>query len=235
MERKVVGLSGLRGNFGSGSSGLTEQKRSARPGEISGFRRNAEAILIRHLDGGVRFFRQLSQPFSADYAEALNNADAPGVLKGRQEGERRGLRFSQRRARTKVVTRGRKEREGGREVAGRAGDFARRVIVKLSSIYFTNLHITSAASWLPRKGGYRMGGRVGVATRNECPRRRTYVRKYMQEKVGGGGTAGGSLCVLLPSRKGLQETTDFVAPATSDVRRSGAANTDGDLWPDRAN
>jgi len=44
--------------------------------------------------GGVRFFRQLSQPFSADYTEALNNADAPGVLKGRQEGERRGLRFS---------------------------------------------------------------------------------------------------------------------------------------------
>lgn len=30
-------------------------------------------------------------------------------------------------------------------IAGRAGDFARRVIVKLSSIYFTNLHTTSAA------------------------------------------------------------------------------------------
>lgn len=53
---------------------------------------------------------------------------------------------------TEVVTRGGKEgreREGERRVvgggiAGRAGDFARRVIVKLSSIYFTNLHITSA-------------------------------------------------------------------------------------------
>lgn len=48
---------------------------------------------------------------------------------------------------TKVVTRGGKERGGGGRgwgIAGRAGDFARRVIVKLSSIYFTNLHITSA-------------------------------------------------------------------------------------------
>jgi len=50
---------------------------------------------------------------------------------------------------TEAVTRGDKEREGvavggGGSSAGRAGDFARRVIVKLSSIYFTNLHITSA-------------------------------------------------------------------------------------------
>lgn len=57
----------------------------------------------------------------------------------------------------------------------------------------------------------------------------TYVRKYMHEEKGG-GEAGERLCVLLPSRKGLQETTDFVAPATSDVRRPHeVVNTDGDL------
>lgn len=67
--------------------------------------------------------------------------------------------------------------------------------------------------------------------RDECPRRRTYVRKYMhvenREKEEVGRREG--LCVLLPSKKGLQETTDFVAPATSDVRRPHEVNTDGDL------
>lgn len=67
---------------------------------------------------------------------------------------------------------------------------------------------------------------------------RTYVRKYMHGENGveegerrrGKGIAGGRLCVLLPSRKGLLETTDFVAPATSDVRRPHeVVNTDGDL------
>lgn len=59
----------------------------------------------------------------------------------------------------------------------------------------------------------------------------TYVRKYMHEENGERGEkAGGQLCVLLPSRKGLQETTDFVAPATSDVRRPHeVVNTDGYL------
>lgn len=60
-----------------------------------------------------------------------------------------------------MVTRGGKEgREREREewvvgggVAGRAGDFARRVIVKLSSIYFTNLHITSAVVAASQKEG----------------------------------------------------------------------------------
>lgn len=64
--------------------------------------------------GGARFFRQLSQPFSTDYAEALNNADAPGVLKGRQEGGR-NLRFlvGVEASETEVVTRGGKDEEGG--------------------------------------------------------------------------------------------------------------------------
>lgn len=70
-------------------------------------------------DGGARFFRQLSQPFSADYAEALNNADAPGVLKGRQEGGR-GLRFlvGVEASETEVVTRGGVRMEGWRRVVG---------------------------------------------------------------------------------------------------------------------
>lgn len=61
---------------------------------------------------------------------------------------------------------------------------------------------------------------------------RMYVRKYMhgERTVEGGGRQEGGLYVLLPSRKGLQETTDFVAPATSDVRRPyEVVNTDGDL------
>lgn len=60
---------------------------------------------------------------------------------------------------------------------------------------------------------------------------RMYVRKYMHgENERGGGRQEGGLYVLLPSRKGLQETTDFVAPATSDVRRPHeVVNTDGDL------
>lgn len=119
-------------------------------------------------------------------------------------------------------------------VAGRAGDFARRVIVKLSSIYFTNLHITSAVVAASQRRVQKRGCAGGWVQRDECPRRRTYVRKYMHEengeRWGGRGEAGEWLCVLLPSRKGLQETTDFVAPATSDVRRPHeVVNTDGDL------
>lgn len=76
-----------------------------------------------------------------------------------------------------------------------------------------------------------MGGRGGRVQRDECPRRRMYVCKYMHGENGrGGGRQEGGLYVLLPSRKGLQETTDFVAPATSDVRRPHeVVNTDGDL------
>jgi len=124
------------------------------------------------------FFRQLSQPFSADYAEALNNADAPGVLKGRQEG-RRGLRFlvGVEASETEVVTRGGKDggvggSRGG--VAGRTGDFARRVIVKLSSIYFTNLHITSAVvAASQRRVQKRADGGMGATRRVSSA---TYVR-----------------------------------------------------------
>lgn len=69
--------------------------------------------------GGVRFFRQLSQPFSADYAEALNNADAPGVLKGWQEGVRGSpLLVGVEASETEVVTRGGKEEGGLWAVAG---------------------------------------------------------------------------------------------------------------------
>lgn len=108
-----------------------------------------------------------------------------------------GLRFSWvwKASETEVVTRGGKEgrkRERGREreewmvgggVAGRAGDFARRVIVKLSSIYFTNLHITSAVAASQRRVRNGWMERTG-ATRDECPRRRTYVRKYMHVENG---------------------------------------------------
>lgn len=117
-------------------------------------------------------------------------------------------------------------------VAGRAGDFARRVIVKLSSIYFTNLHITSAVVAASQRRVQKRGGRGDGVQRDECPRRRTYV-STCTKRTGEwwrGGSGGGWLCVLLPSRKGLQETTDFVAPATSDVRRPHeVVNTDGDL------
>lgn len=90
-----------------------------------------------------------------DYAEALNNADARGVLKGRREG---GC--------DSAVGHG---ETGGRElvrkegIAGRAGDFARRVIVKLSSIYFTNLHTTSAVVAAARRG-YRRGAARRVSS-----------------------------------------------------------------------
>lgn len=121
---------------------------------------------------------------------------------------------------------------GGGGVAGRAGDFARRVIVKLSSIYFTNLHITSAvvaASQRKVRNGWTRG--TGATRRVSSA---TYVCTYVStctERTGEGeGRQEGGLYVLLPSRKGLQETTDFVAPATSDVRRPHeVVNTDSDL------
>ncbi|TGZ52614.1 hypothetical protein DBV15_07105 [Temnothorax longispinosus] len=170
---------------------------------------------------GARFFRQLSQPFSADYAEALNNADV--LLDGPERTARRGTGLP-------LLRGGYKERGGGGRgwgVAGRAGDFARRVIVKLSSIYFTNLHITSAVVAASQrriqKRGWTGGG--GGATRRVSSA--TEQGKVAWE---GGGEARGWLCVLLPSRKGLQETTDFVAPATSDVRRPHeVVNTDAKL------
>lgn len=132
--------------------------------------------------------------------------------------------------------RGRTGAGGG--IAGRAGDFARRVIVKLSSIYFTNLHITSAVvaasqrrvqkdgrGWVQRETSVL--GDVRTYVRTYLP---TYLPTYVSTCTGSAERAGGWLCVLLPSRKGLQETTDFVAPATSDVRRPHeVVNTDGDL------
>lgn len=140
-----------------------------------------------------------------DCAEALNNADAPGVLSG---AARRGMALLWAMASASGAG-----TEGG-EHAGRAGDFARRVIVKLSSIYFTNLHTTSAVVAAAREKEA-----TGGVQRDECPR----LAKYMHHQEG-------VLCVLPASRKGLRETTDFVTPATSDVAASLHGNR-ADLRP----
>lgn len=44
------------------------------------------------------------------------------------------------------------------------GDFARRVIVKLSSIYFTNLHTTSAVVVAAARTGHPTGGESAPET-----------------------------------------------------------------------
>lgn len=140
-----------------------------------------------------------------DYAEALNNADAPGVLNGWQEGWRRwGREKGEERMWLCSRPRGKRGRKGAgarkEGIAGRAGDFARRVIVKLSSIYFTNLHTTSAVVAAARRG-YQEG----------CS------ETSVLDLVSTCTNLEGILCVLPSSRKGLRETTDFVTPATSVV------------------
>lgn len=143
-----------------------------------------------------------------DYAEALNNADAPGVLNGWQEGGGGGGRGGGGEERMWLCSRprGKQGRKGAgarkEGIAGRAGDFARRVIVKLSSIYFTNLHTTSAVVAAARRG-YQEG----------CSE--TSVLDLASTCT----NLEGILCVLPSSRKGLRETTDFVTPATSVVAR----------------
>lgn len=63
-------------------------------------------------------------------------------------------------------------------IAGRAGDFARRVIVKLSSIYFTNLHTTSAAVVAAARTGH-LPTYPAEGSRDECPR----LSKYMHHRL----------------------------------------------------
>lgn len=124
-----------------------------------------------------------------------------------------------------MVTRGGKERGGvgGRGwVAGRAGDFASRVIVKLSSIYFTNLHITSAVVAASQRRVQKRGGRGMGATRRVSSA--TYVRKYMHVENGGkvvGAKREGGGCVFCyrPERGCRRRPTLWLQPRpTYDVR-----------------
>lgn len=67
-------------------------------------------------------------------------------------------------------------------------------------------HLFHESAYYVRRRGCRAKEATGGVQRDECPR----LSKYMHHQ-------GGVLCVLPASRKGLQETTDFVTPATSDV------------------
>lgn len=114
------------------------------------------------------------------------------------------------------------ERLGGGGVAGRAGDFARRVIVKLSSIYFTNLHITSAvvaASQRKVRNGWTRGT---AATRRVSSA--TYVCTYVStctERMGEGEVGRREDCMFCyrPERGCRRRPTLWLQPRpTYDVR-----------------
>lgn len=131
-----------------------------------------------------------------DYAEALNNADAPSVLRERGQQEGGWLCSKPRwRGRRKGLARA----EG---IAGRAGDFARR------SYSETFEHLFHESAYYVR----RRGCRSKEATPEGCSE--TSVLDLVSTCTG----REGALCVCRRPERGCETTTaDFVTPATSDV------------------